>query len=369
VRLLQIYPKGDFHTGAAIQLRDLARELAARGHRVVVVTRPSERWAAEAAAAGFAHAGFFRGPANLREARRLAAILRDERIEVVHAHKGGGRTLTLLSRVFGARPPLMVNRGVSFPMTAISRWLDGSRLVERIVAVCQAIKDDLVRQGLPAAKVDVVYSGTDTARFDPARVSGEAVRHELGLAPATPLVTQIGIREPKGNDDMLRAFARLRESRPAARLLLVGAQPDKRGPLEALARASGLGDAVAIWNYRDDVPEILAASQVSLDASHVGLGITGTLRESLAMETPVVATRAMGNPELVGHEEQGLLVPPRDPDALAAAVLRLLANPAWARTLGQAGRRKVVAGFSTRAKVERLETIYGRVAVLAPRRD
>ena len=187
-------------------------------------------------------------------------------------------------------------------MTPVSRWVDGSRAVAGIVAVCQAIKDDLVRQGLPAAKIDVVYSGTDTDWFDPARASGAGVRQELGLHPDTPLVTQIGVREPKGNDDLLRAFARIRAARPDARLLLVGARPEKRAPLEALARAGGLGDAVTIWGYRDDVPDVLAASQVSVDASYEGLGVTGTLRESLAMETPVVATRAMGNPELVGHE-------------------------------------------------------------------
>lgn len=367
MRLLQIYPKGDFHTGAAIQLRDLARFLATRGHRVIVVTRPSERWADEARAAGFAHLGFFRGPADPLGAARLASVLRRERIEVVHAHKGGGRTLTLLARGLGLRPPLVVNRGVSFPMARVSRWLDRSRLVARIVAVCQAIKDDLVRQGLPAARIEVVYSGTDTEWFDPARVSGAGVRRELGLDAGTPLVTQIGIRQPKGNDDLLRAFARVHAGRPATRLLLVGARPETRAPLEAIVRASGLGNAVAIWNYRDDVPEILAAADVSVDASHVGLGITGTLRESLAMETPVVATRAMGNPELVGHEEQGLLVPPRDPEALASAVLRLLADPAWAQSLGRAGRRRVVAGFSTRAKVERLETLYARVTTLGSR--
>jgi glycosyltransferase involved in cell wall biosynthesis len=361
VKLLQIYPKGDFHTGAAIQLRDLARCLAWRGHRVIVVTRPSERWAAEARAGGFAHLDFFRSPADPLGAARLAAVLRREQIEVVHAHKGGGRTLTLLARGLGLSPPLVVNRGVSFPMARVSRWLDGSRLVARIVAVCQAIKDGLVRQGLPATRIEVVYSGTDTEWFDPARTSGAGVRQELGLHPGAPLVTQIGVREPKGNDDLLAAFSRIRAARPDARLLLVGARPEKRTALEALVRVGGLGDAVTIWGYRDDVPEVLAASDVSVDASYTGLGITGTLRESLAMATPVVATRAMGNPELVGHEEHGLLVPPRAPEALASAAIRLLADPAWARSLGRAGRRRVVACFSTRAKVERLESLYARV--------
>jgi len=358
LRVLQIYPKGDFHTGAAIQLRDLARGLVGRGHRVVVVTRPSERWTAEGQAAGFTHLGWFRTPGDPLGAFRLARLLRTERTEVIHAHKGGGRTLTLLARLWDPRPPLVVNRGVSFPMAPLSRWVDGSRHIRRIIAVCQAIKDDLIRQGLPAEKIEVVYSGTDTTRFDRARVDPGAVRRELGLGSRAPLVTQIGVREPKGNDDVLHAFAQVHAVRPEARLLLVGARPEKRAPLEQLMVAGGLGTCVMIWGYRDDIPEILAASDITVDASHVGLGITGTLRESLAMETPVVATRVMGNPELIRDGETGVLVPPRDPSAMATAILSLLRDPSWAAQLGRAGREVVIQRFSTRTKVERLEALY-----------
>jgi glycosyltransferase involved in cell wall biosynthesis len=327
-----------------------------------VVTRPSERWAREAREAGFAHLGAFRSAADPHGAARLGARLHAERVQAVHAHKGGGRTLVLLARLFGPRPPLVVNRGVSFPLSLTGRLLDGSRLVARVIAVCEAIKADLVRQGIPADKIAVVYSGTDTERFDPARVDGRRIRAELGLVPAAALVTQIGVREPKGNDDVLRAFARVRAARPDARLLLVGARPGTRPRLERLVRTLGLGESVTVWGYRDDVPEILAASDVSVDASHVGLGITGSLRESLAMETPVVATAAMGNPELVLHERTGLLVPPRDPAELASAVVRLLADPAWGKALGRAGRAWVVERFSTRAKVEQLEALYASLA-------
>ena len=83
--------------------------------------------------------------------------------------------------------------------------------------------------------------------------------------------------------------------------------------------------------------EILAATDLTVDASYAGLGLTGTLRESRAMETPVVATAIEGNPELVRHEATGLLVPPRDPSALAEAILRLIADPVLARSLVQAG--------------------------------
>jgi glycosyltransferase involved in cell wall biosynthesis len=329
-----------------------------------VVTRRSARWTEEARAAGFAHLGFFRGPGDPWGGARLSTLLQRERIDLVHAHKGGGRTLALLARAlrpWRPHPPLVTNRGVSFPLAPLSRWVERGSLVTMIVAVCQAIRDDLVRQGLPAGKIEVVYSGTDTDRFDPARVDGTAARAELGLPPGVPLVTQIGVREPKGNDDVLRAFARVHAQRPEARLLLVGARPEKQGPIAELARGVGVAQAVTIWGYRDDIPEILAASQVSVDASHVGLGITGSLRESLAMETPVVATAAMGNPELVRHEETGLLVRPRDPEALAQGIERLLVDSTWASSLGRAGRRLVVARFSTRAKLDRLEGLYRRL--------
>ena len=157
-------------------------------------------------------------------------------------------------------------------------------------------------------------------------------------------------------------FAGVHAARPDARLLLVGARPEKRPPLEARVASLGLGPSVTIWGYRDDIPEVLAASDVCVDASPVGLGITGTLRESLAMGTPVVASDAMGNPELVLHERTGLLVPPRDPAALAAAVLRLLADPAWGEALARAGRARVEERFSTEAKIRRLEALYRRLA-------
>jgi glycosyltransferase involved in cell wall biosynthesis len=329
---------------------------------VAVLTRPSARWAAEAQAGGFVHRGVFRVAADPLAARRLAAFLRAEQIQVAHAHKGGGRSLTLLARLFGAAPPLVVNRGVSFPLSLAARWLDGSRLVARVVAVCEAIRADLIRQGIPPEKIEVIYSGTDTERFDPAQGDGPRIRRELGLESATPLVTQIGVREPKGNDDVARAFARVRASRRDARLLLVGARPEKRAVLEPLIAELGIAEAVTVWGYRDDVPDILAATDVTVDASHTGHGITGTLRESLAMETPVVATAAAGNPELVRPEATGLLTPPRDPAALADAVLRLLADPSWARDMGRAGRRLVVERFSTRAKLDRLEALYRRLA-------
>jgi glycosyltransferase involved in cell wall biosynthesis len=109
------------------------------------------------------------------------------------------------------------------------------------------------------------------------------------------------------------------------------------------------------------MPEILAATDVLVDASYAGLGLTGVLREALAMEVPVVATALMGNPELVIHEETGLLVPPRQPAAMADAVLRVLGDPAGARSMARAGRKRVQALFSRDVELDKVESLYRRL--------
>jgi glycosyltransferase involved in cell wall biosynthesis len=143
---------------------------------------------------------------------------------------------------------------------------------------------------------------------------------------------------------------------PSAHLLIVGA----RNPevLYERARRAGLSHNFHVLGYREDVPEILAGSDCCVDASYRGLGLTGALRESLAVATPVVATAVEGNPELVIDGETGLLFPPRDVQALARAIGRLIEDPAAGRRMAAAGRRRVELLFSTRTKVERVEALY-----------
>jgi glycosyltransferase involved in cell wall biosynthesis len=257
-------------------------------------------------------------------------------------------------------PVLILNRGVSFPLDPFNRLGYTTRRVTAIVAVCDSIKRGLVAQGVDARKIEVIYSGTDTDRFHPG-VDGSGIRRELGLGPEHFLITQIGIRSWKGNDDVLDAMARIAPRLPQARLLFVGANPQKAAILHEKAATRGLAHAVSVFLMREDVPEILAASDVTVDASYAGLGLTGTLRESLAVATPVVGTDIEGNPELIVHGETGYLVKPRDPDALADALLSLAGDRGRAAAMGRAGRERVERMFSLRVKVERTEALYRRL--------
>ena len=367
LRILQIYPKEDFFTGAAIQLLELARGLAARGHHVVIATPPNDTWAAQCHAAGLTHVGItMKCQWDLRATWRLARLIRQERIEIAHAHKGRGRTLTLLASLMGAPVLLVLNRGVSFPVVGLRRLGYTCRLVHAIIAVCESIKRGLVAAGVPAAKITVIYSGTDVERFHPG-VDGSPVRRELGFDPDDQVVTQIGVRSWKGWDDVLDAMPRVVERVPRARLLLVGAPLPRIAEITAAARERGVDGRVRVIGHRTDIPAVLAASDVVVDASYAGLGITGAIREALACERPVVATALEGNPELVLDGETGLLVPPRTPAALADAIVRLLGDPTAAQTMARAGRKRVEAQFSLQAKLDATEALYYRLVVTGGR--
>jgi glycosyltransferase involved in cell wall biosynthesis len=299
---------------------------------------------------------------SFRSAWRLARIVREERIQVVHAHKGIARTHALLAGLRARIPVLILNRGVSFRLDPFNRLGYATRRVTAIVAVCESIRQGLIAQGIDPRKIHVVYSGTDTDRFHPG-VDGAPVRRELGVSPEAFVLAQIGVRSTKGNDDVIDALPVILAKAPHARLVVVGARRPE--PLRERARARGVEAAVRVLGYRDDVPAILAASDCCVDASFVGHGVTGALREALAVETAVIGTNLEGNPELIRHGETGLLVPPRDPRAIAAAVLTFVADPALRRRTAHAGRQRVEAEFSLRVKVARMEALYRELVAAA----
>jgi glycosyltransferase involved in cell wall biosynthesis len=359
LRILHLYPKQDYFTGAAIQLRELAWGLRDRGHEVVVATRPSAEWAARTREAGLPHYELpMASEVDVRSARALVRILRKHRVQVVHAHKGRARTLALIAGLFVRIPALVLHRGVSFPLDPFNRLGYATRRVHAVIVVCESIKRGLVARGIPAAKIEVMYPSVDTEVFHPG-VDGEAVRRELGFAPDDFVVTQIGVRSWKGNDDVIDALALAAAQAPRVRLLVVGA----RSPalLEERARGRGVADRVRVVGYRHDIPQVLRASDCCIDASWKGLGLTGTLPEALAVGTPVLGSDLEGHPEVVLPGRTGFLFPPRDVPGIAAAILKLAADPERARAMGGAGRELVLREFATRIRVERTEALYRRL--------
>jgi glycosyltransferase involved in cell wall biosynthesis len=290
---------------------------------------------------------------------RLVRFVRRERVDVLHAHKFAS---TLYAGLFGraAGVPVVIAHEHSWGFDdPVQRFLDRnavSRLADVVVAVSGEEKRKLVRlEGIPPHRIRVVPNGIPPHR--PLR--RRSVRAELGISPATPLVGLVGVLRPeKAVELLVEAAAQLAGRVPGVRVVVIGGGVE-RERLGALVRRMGLEDAIHLlgaWPGAD-VPDVLAELDVAVNCSDRE-GTPLSVLEYMAAGRAIVATAVGAVPEVLGDGAYGVLVPPRDPEALARAVGDLLLNPARREKLGGHARAHQEATFSERAMVERVERLY-----------
>jgi glycosyltransferase involved in cell wall biosynthesis len=185
------------------------------------------------------------------------------------------------------------------------------------------------------------------------------VRAELGILDGEQVVTVVGSLYPvKGHRYLLEAAPQVLARCPSTVFLFAG-RGDCEVELRAQARGLGIADRVRFLGLRDDVPALLAIADVFVQPS-LSEGLSIAILEAMAAAKPIVTTRVGGNPELVADSETGLLVEPANASALAAAVTRILTDGRQARRLGDNGRERVRARFSTANMVTDYEAIYAK---------
>jgi glycosyltransferase involved in cell wall biosynthesis len=364
MKILQVLEFNQFNTGSVHQMFQAAAGMRERGHEVVIATRPDPVMAAKAAEHGIRHYGFpFRHQFDLTTVRGLRKLLREEQPDVIHAHKGIAHGLTLLASYGHAPGAFVVNRGVSFPLDRWNRSKYRTPRVDKVVTVCRQIKDVIVESGkLPDEKVQVVYAGTDVTHFDPEKWDHRAFRREKHIADDAFVVAQVGVRDWKGWMELIDSVSDVAPKHPNIQLLLIGCRTQKeKDEVEGYARKAGVGAHVTGIEYRTDMPNVFASCDLVVDASWAGTGITGTVREAMAMAKPVIATSAGGNGELVSSPEVGFLIPMKDRAALTNALLAVIENPSRSAELGRAARAHVVRGFSKELRLTRLENLYAAI--------
>jgi glycosyltransferase involved in cell wall biosynthesis len=290
-------------------------------------------------------------------AARLASLITRHGAQVVHAHKGREQALAFWASCFTPIPALVANRGVSFPVGRL-RALKYRYRTDAVVAVSESVRQQLLASGVPASKLVTIHGGVDTDRFHPG-IDGEGVREELNIPSEALMIAKVAhVREWKGYDIFLQAAAIVAAAEPRAMFVGVGKGTWESPVLDRLVGELHLGDRVRWAGFREDLPQLLAAADICVHAATAGEGVTGAVREALAMAKPVVVTDVGGNRELVIDGETGLLVPPRDPARLAAGILTLIRRPERAQALGWAGRHMVEGNFSHDVKAQRVERLY-----------
>ena len=300
---------------------------------------------------------------------RLLRFLRRENIAILHCH-------LFTASLFGAGVARMAGVGAVLETChgpevwrmgkglRASFWVDRQvgRLVDKYIAVSHAAERHLVEnKRVPKNKIRVVHNGRDLDRFAPANAQRRraATRAALGLGDEPVILTMARLDDQKGHRHLIDALAILAARRPNLVTLLAG-----EGPLEDSLRAQcaalGIADRVRFLGYRRDVPEILeAADIVVLPSLYEGLPLVAI--EALAAGRPMVATEVDGTPEVVIHEKTGLLVPPANPAALAAAIERLLNNPSLASRLASDGRKFVNENFAVQRQIEQTAALYSEL--------
>jgi glycosyltransferase involved in cell wall biosynthesis len=364
MKIFQVLEFNQFNTGSVHQMFQAATGLRERGHAVTVISRPDATLEARAMEKAVRFHGFpFRNQFDVATVRKLRRLIRAEKPDVIHVHKGVSHALALAATWREPVGAFVVNRGVSFPLDLWNRGKYRTQRVDRVVTVCQQIKDVIVDSGkLPPEKVQVVYAGTDVTQFDPAKWDARAFRREKQVPDDRFVVAQVGVRDWKGWKELIDSVADVLPSHPNVHLLLIGCRGEKeKNEVMEYASAAGVAAHVSAIEYRTDMPNVFASCDAVVDASWAGTGITGTVREAMAMEKPVIATDAGGNGELVSSPGVGWLVPMKNRPALTGALLKVMGNVEHAAEVGRNARQHVVQGFSKELRISRLEELYSTI--------
>jgi glycosyltransferase involved in cell wall biosynthesis len=308
-----------------------------------------------------------RTEADARWLWRLGTLLREKRFDVVHAHSPVSASIARVVIRGGFR-------SVDFVYTEHNRWQSYhpvTRLLNRTTYALNnatlAVSDDVVESMTPSARrrVEVLTHGIDLDRVRSHQGERDAVREELGIGPDEVFVlTVANLRENKRYPDLLAAARRVIDTGAPVRFAAAG-----QGPLEVEIRAQharlGLGDRFRMLGYRSDAQRLIAGADVfALASSHEGLPVA--VMEAFALGVPVVATAAGGLAEAIHDGVNGLLAPPLDPDALAAALIRVL-DPGLRAHLA-VGATAAGARYSAEFSVSRIEGIYREVGTGRRRR-
>jgi N-acetyl-alpha-D-glucosaminyl L-malate synthase BshA len=303
-------------------------------------------------------------------ARRFAKIVREHEIEIVHAHQYTPFFYSGLAKLlFRARFQLILTEhGRHFPDVVSWKRRVLNRLIlshcaNAVSAVCDFSARALREvDGFGGKTIEVIENGVDYQAYQPIQ-SKESLRRKLELDPARKYLICVARFHPvKDHATLLRGFARIAPQCPNANLLLAGDGP-LRSDLESLTHQLHLQDRVQFLGVRADIPELLQAADLFVMTS-LSEAASLTLLEAMAVGLPVVVTDVGGNPEIVRHNIDGLLVPRQDDAALSEALSTLLHYPEKAEALGASGRDRVHQKYDLQRTIARYHQLYQQLAAI-----
>lgn len=306
-----------------------------------------------------------RAEMDLSAAWRFSRLIKRLRPDVIHAHDPHGVAMAALALSFGAAsaggrsPALVAGRRVDFHLkrNSFSRWK--YRQVDCFIAASETIRRMLLADGVEEQRAVTVHEGIDVERV--VRTPPVAVHEAFWLPHGSPVVGNVAALVPhKGQRDLIEAARLIVPQLPDARFVILG-EGELREPLERLIREHRLEKHVLMPGFRTDVIGCIKGFDLFV-LSSITEGLGTSLLDAMACAKPIVATSAGGIPEVVADGATGVLVPPHDPRALAAAIVRLLRDGSARQRMGDAGLARVRERFTVERMVAETAEVYQAVA-------
>ncbi|HXD34298.1 MAG TPA: glycosyltransferase family 4 protein [Pyrinomonadaceae bacterium] len=365
MRILQLSSARAFGGGER-HVADLANGLLSRGHDVFAAVRPASPLTQELRVSAANITTFnLRNALDAFSAGKLARLVREREIQIVHAHVARDYPLAAYAVWRNRGSKLVLTRHVLFPLKRLHS-LTFSRAA-RVVAVSAAVQRALIAQHLlPTERIEVIHNGIDVARFGRATATEiTAFRNRWRIAEDALLIGSVGELTPlKGHGEFLQAAAIVRQRFPKTQFLIAGldASHGERNlaELRAQIKRLGLADSVRLLDWVDDLACLYQALDIFVSASHTesfGLAIA----EAMASSTPVIATATEGAAEIIENEISGQLAPVGNVEALATAIGELVLDGSKRSLFGDSGRARIEHLFSLERMLSATEQLYQQV--------
>lgn len=302
---------------------------------------------------------------------RLAWYVRANKIDVLHAtdRPRDAAFSTLLAKLTGARNVIHVHIKWYPEIGRATTW--AVKECAAVLAISQFTRQSLIEGGVPDSKIFTALNATDPDAFDPAKTPRGLIRRQFGLSDDTPLIGIVArIMLWKGHLELVEALAKVKQVVPNVRLAIVGkedllaVQGTESYAAQVRRRVVELGlEENVLWaGWHDAMPQVMAdLDVVAVPSWEEPFGLV--VVEGMALERPVVGFRSGALPEIITEGEEGLLVPPKDTDALAKALIALLTDPKRRAEMGRKGRARVLRQFTPRRQAAEVEQLYRQLAM------
>jgi glycosyltransferase involved in cell wall biosynthesis len=340
-------------SGGTNQMILTAKELTIRKHKIVFAVSGLGKLSRKAKENGFiTETVNIKQDYDILSALKIKQICKKHNINLVHAHHPQAHAVCLTAKYLGLKPPLVVTRRVIFKIRTnpFSRIKYRSNKINRFIAVCNATKNELIKGGVKPDKISVIPSSVDLDIYKNALLQ----RQKLEFKPPFKIGLVAHYSDFKGHDYLLLAGREIIKQFPDTVFVFAGRDTKKLLPV---ANSLGLAGNVEILGERNDVPEILAGLHLFAMPS-LQEGIATALIEAQSAGLPAVATNVGGIPDVLIDGETGFLVPPKNPKALADAILKMLKNPQIAVDTAEKGYKRVSENFTVSKVTDKLENLY-----------